>query len=75
MPYAINLSLIPLSAYLALLHTQPLLPGRRALLVDLDARFAAIARQSVATVADLWQRLSTPAKLAAFAQATGIDGE
>lgn len=75
MSYAINLALIPLAAYLALLKTQPLLPSRQPLLLSLDARFTAIARQSVATVADLKQRLATPAKLAAFAQATGIDGE
>ena len=75
MTYTINLSLIPLSVYLDMLQSQPLLPSRQALLIDLDARFAAIARQSVATLADLRKHLSTPIKLAAFAQATGVDGE
>ena len=74
MPYAIDLSQLPLAAYLAVLKAQTLLPSRRPLITDIDARFAAIARHDVRTLAQLRQRLATPAKLAAFAQASSIDG-
>jgi hypothetical protein len=47
MPYDIDLSRLPLMDYKMLLLQRDLLPGRRALLTDIDARFAAVAARAV----------------------------
>ncbi len=73
MPYALNLEKITLEEYRALLNAQNLLPSRRILWQDIDANFARIASQGVETVAQLEKELSSPAKLAAFAQKCGVD--
>jgi hypothetical protein len=72
MPYQLDLSAITIHAYRELLKNQRLLPGRRLLGQEVDAHFAAIAGQGVADVAQLKKLLTNPAKLTAFAAATGI---
>jgi hypothetical protein len=72
MPYQLDLSAITIAAYKELLKNQRLLPGRRLLGQEMDAHFAAITGQGGADVARLKKRLSSPAKLTAFAAATGI---
>ena len=72
MDYCLNLSRISLADYRDLLKQQNLLPGRRLLLDDIDAHFAALAAQNLATLAELRQRLSNPQKLASLALAAGI---
>lgn len=72
MPYSRNLSEISLSEYRETLKGQNLLPSRRMLQEDVDARFAALGRQGIADVGALQKRLSTPARLAALAKATGV---
>ncbi len=73
MPYSLSLERISLEGYKALLKAQNLLPGRRILWQDIDANFARIASQGVENVAQLEKELSSPAKLAAFAQKCGVD--
>jgi len=75
MDYCLNLSRISLTDYRDLLKQQNLLPGRRMLLDDIDRNFDLLAKQAIDTLAVLRQRLSTPQKLAALAQATGISEE
>ena len=75
MAYNLNLSEISVSEYREMLKGRNLLPGRRMLWRNLDENFAAIARQGIADAAELKKRLSTPAKLAALAKATGVGEE
>lgn len=70
--YTLNLKNITLQNYKELISNQNLLPGRKILQEDLDARFAAIRQAGTATVFELKNALSTPAKLSAFAGETGL---
>ncbi len=73
MPYDIDLAQLSLTDYKALLLRRELLPGRRALLDEIDARFAALAACGVGSVAAMLQSLSTAQKTARFAAACGVD--
>ena len=75
MGYTLPLEQIPLDDYRQLLRQQNLLPGRRILLEQLDARFSLFADLGFATVAQLKAGLATPQKLAALAAKTGIPEE
>ena len=75
MGYCLDLSLLSIEDYKNLLQHQNLLPGRRILLEQIDARFAAIAKQGVSNLALLAKRLSSAQKCADFAAATGISQE
>lgn len=72
MGYSLDLSRISIQAYKNLLQQQNLLPGRRILLEGMDSRFLAIAAQGIPNVEQLRKRLSSPQKLAALSEATGI---
>jgi len=75
MRYEPDLSRIPLSVYRDLLQGQALLPSRQLLRQALDARFAALAALGITQVARLREALSTPAKLAATAEKSGIPAQ
>ncbi len=75
MTYGLDLTRIPLAAYRDLLRVQTLLPSRRLLLDDLDARFAALGAAGVETVSDLLQALSSGAKVARVSADIGIPEE
>ena len=75
MGYTLPLERISLSDYQQLLQKQNLLPGRRMLLEQLDARFAALATLGLSTVLQLKAALSSPVKLAALSAKTGIPEE
>lgn len=75
MRYSLDLSQITVSEYEALLKSQNLLPGRRILLEDIERRFEAIRNLGIDTAERLKKELSTPQKLAAFAQTSGIPEE
>ena len=72
MGYHPDLSRIPIEDYAAILKRQNLLPARRMLLDGIDAHFAALRAQDIASLAQLRQALSTPKKLGSLAQASGI---
>ncbi len=75
MEYTLDLKNISLQFYKEILRNQNLLPGRRMLHVDLDARFSAIQCTGIATVFELKSALSTPGKLNGFAEKTGLSEE
>ena len=75
MGYCLDLSLISIEEYKNLLKHQNLLPGRRILWEEIDTRFAAIAAQGIANLAQLSKRLSSAQKCTDFAAATGIADE
>jgi len=75
MGYTLPLEQISLSDYQQLLQKQNLLPGRRILQEQLDARFARLTGLGLITVAQLKTALSTPPKLAALSAKTGIPDE
>jgi len=70
--YNLNLECISVQEYKALLKKQNLLPGRRVLWQNIDKNFALFENQDIETVAQLKKALSTPAKIQAFANDTGI---
>ena len=72
MGYTIDLTSISVAEYKRLLGAQNLLPGRRILLDRLDARFEALERLGLKTVAQLKSQLSTPQKLAALSEKSAI---
>jgi len=72
MRYSFDLKQITVTDYELLLKNQNLLPGRRILLEEIDSRFEAIRRMGVDTADRLKKELSTPQKLATFAQKSGI---
>jgi len=75
MGYTLPLERISLSEYQQLLQKQNLLPGRRMLLDQLDARFALLAGLGLTTVLQLKATLSTPPKLATLSAKSGIPEE
>ena len=75
MGYCLDLSRLSIEDYKNLLKHQNLLPGRRILWEQIDTRFAAIAAQGIANLAQLAKRLSSAQKCADFAAATGISQE
>jgi len=72
MQYSLDLKQITVTDYELLLKNQNLLPGRRILLEEIDTRFEAIRRAGVDTADRLKKELSTPQKLSAFADKSGI---
>lgn len=72
MPYQLDLSLISIQEYKEILKSQNLLPGRRMLWQDIDCRFEAIEKSGIVNLALLRKALSTPVKIASFADACGI---
>ncbi|MEZ4357235.1 MAG: helix-hairpin-helix domain-containing protein [Eubacteriales bacterium] len=72
MKYNIDLECLSVQEYKALLKKQNLLPGRRILWQDIDNNFALFECQGIKTVAQLKKFLSTPVKIKAFADNTGI---
>ena len=75
MRYSLDLKQITVTDYELLLKNQNLLPGRRILREEIDGRFEAIRRMGIDTADHLKKELSTPQKLAAFAQKSGITEE
>ena len=75
MGYTLPLEQITLADYQTLLQQQTLLPGRRILLEQLEARFALLQNLGLSNVAQLAAALSTPSKLSALAEKTGIPEE
>jgi replicative superfamily II helicase len=75
MQYSLDLKQITVTDYELLLKNQNLLPGRRILLEEIDSRLEAIRRMGVDTADHLKKELSTPQKLAAFADKSGIPEE
>ncbi len=70
MGYNPDLKRISVADYRELLRNQNLLPGRRILQEDLDARFDAILKAGAGNLHELKAALATPEKLAAFAAKT-----
>lgn len=75
MRYDLDLTKMTLSEFEELLKQRNLLPGRRILHDGIDEKFACMAKQGVRTVAELKKALSSPSKLNAFSEKTGIAGE
>ncbi len=75
MRYSFDLKQITVTDYELLLKNQNLLPGRRILLEEIDSRFEGIRRMGIDTADRLKKELSTPQKLAAFAEKSGIPEE
>jgi hypothetical protein len=75
MPYNLDLSLLSIQEYKELLKGQNLLPGRRMLWQDIDLHFKSIEKQGIADLSHLKKALSTPGKIASFAEASGISEE
>ncbi len=75
MRYAVDLSKIRLNDYRELLKSQTLLPSRRLLLEDLEARFSALQAYGIATVSDLFKALSSPGKIMRVSAAAGIPAD
>lgn len=75
MQYSLDLKQIAVTDYEKLLKSQNLLPGRRILLEEIDSRFEAIRQMGIDTADRLKKDLSTPLKLAVFAQKSGIPEE
>lgn len=75
MKYTLDLELLSVQEYKALLKQQNLLPGRRILLQDIDENFAAFGGKGIKTVAQLKKNLSTPAKMSDIEAASGISEE
>ncbi len=72
MKYNLDLECLSVQEYKALLKKQNLLPGRRVLWQNIDKNFALFENQDIETVAHLKKALSTPAKIQAFTDDTGI---
>ncbi len=75
MNYNLDLSKIGLSAYKGLLKSQTLLPGRRILLEELDARFSSLESHGISTVAELRTALSSAQKIALLSERCAIPQE
>jgi len=75
MGYTLPLEQISLANYQQLLQKQNLLPGRRMLHEQLEARFSLLADTGLTSVAQLALALATPNKLSALAAKTGISEE
>lgn len=75
MRYDIDLTKVSLEQYRQLLQKQNLLPSRRLLLQDLDARFTALETQGIANAAQLMKALAAPAKFDQLAAKAGIPQE
>ena len=73
--YLPDLSRITLGAFRHELETGRLLPGRRPLLDEIDARFGALERAGLGTLADVKAALSTTRKLLDVAARTGISAD
>ena len=71
-PYYLDLEGISLKRFKQRLATQELMPGRRILQDDIDARFARIAEMGIQNLRDLIDALKTKPKIEAFAQASGL---
>lgn len=72
MGYTLPLEQISLADYQQLLQKQNLLPGRRMLHEQLEARFSLLAGAGITSVAQLAQALAMPNKLSALAAKAGI---
>jgi len=75
MRYALDLEFITIQEYRTLLMQQNLLPGRKILWNDLDKNFDLFRCRGIKTVAQLKKSLSTPEKIAAFANESEISDE
>lgn len=75
MRYEIDLAKIKLEDYRELLKTQNLLPSRRLLLEDVDARIKALQAVGIATVSDLLKALSSPEKIRRVSAAVGVPAD
>ncbi len=75
MGYTLPLEQITLAEYRQLLQQQNLLPGRRMLHEQLEARFFSLASVGLSSVAQLFAALATPKKLSTLAKQTGISEE
>ncbi len=72
MGYSIDLKQISLQKYMEMLKNQNLLPGRRILLDELEAKFQRMAGADIRNLFELKSSLSSPQKLSAFAAKTDI---
>jgi len=75
MEYEVDLGRVSLPTYRRVLTREELLPGRRMLLEDIDARFHRMAEAGAGTLLQLKQRLSTPDKLARFSGEAGVPAD
>ena len=72
MSYTIDLEKISLKKYGEILQSQDLLPSRRILLDELEAKLCRIADAGVNNLLELKQNLSSPSKLSSFSVRTNI---
>ncbi|PKM40105.1 MAG: hypothetical protein CVV04_07495 [Firmicutes bacterium HGW-Firmicutes-9] len=72
MGYTLPLEQITLADYQQLLQKQNLLPGRRMLHEQLEARFSSLASAGLSSVSQLSAALATTKKLSSLANQTGI---
>ena len=75
MKYQLDVARLSVQEYRELLTKQNLLPGRRVLWQDIHQNFALLEGRGIRTLAQLKKALSTPAKVAALAAASGIPQE
>ena len=72
MGYSLNLSKISICAYKEILKNQYLLPSRKMLHQDIDSSFDAIDSCKINNLGELKSSLSTPQKLSAFSEKSGL---
>ena len=72
MKYSADLGKLALNEYKEILRNQNLLPGRKALHLNLDANFSSISEAGIKTLEELTKALSSTQKLKALSLKTGI---
>lgn len=75
MAYHINAEDVSLEDLQKRLVATDLIPSRVSLLEDLAVKLKALEKQGITTLADLREALKNPKRLAAVAEATGIDAQ
>ena len=73
--YHIDLERIDLDEYWDSLRAARLMPGRKVLHEDMDARLAALEAAGITNLLELAEALKTKQRLAAFAKHSGLDEE
>jgi len=70
--YCLDLEQFSLAQFRRILETKDVLPGRRILLEEMDARFAALASMGIENLAELQATLKSKAKREAFARESAL---
>lgn len=73
--YGLDMETVSIERFQTMLENKDLLPSRRMLLEDMDARFAALRAAGVKTMADLVTFLKTSKRVLQAAETTGIPEE